>query len=235
MGLANNWTPLVRNVLVTLFAIYLVQLLAAPRVDLWFGWQPYGSGLFYPWQPLTCVFLGTMDPLSTCLQWLGVFFLLPILEQVIPAARIGRGMLFSWALAVCAIFLLEFPGILTQTGEISGLTPLLAALTGLVGFLLPNATFLLFFVLPVKALWIAWGTGLLTFLYTVASRDAASAASFFAWAGAWIFVQFIGGNFRRWRLQIKKKQVERKLSRFEVIEGGKQPNVRTKQPDEWIN
>lgn len=235
MGLANNWTPLVRNVLVTLFVIYLAQLLAMPRLDQWLGWQPYGSGLFFPWQPLTCVLLGTLDPLQTCLQWLGVFFMLPILEQVLPAARIGRAMLFSWAVAVSAIFLLEFAGILGQAGEISGLAPLMAALTALVGFLLPNTTFLLFFVLPVKALWIAWGTGLLTFLYMVASRDAGSAANFFAWGGAWIFVQFIGGNFRRWRLQLKKKQVERKLRRFEVIEGGKDGNVRTKRPEEWIN
>jgi hypothetical protein len=102
-----------------------------------------------------------------------------------------------------------------------GIEPFLAGLLVIFGLSRPNAQILLFFVLPVRAAWVAWGSGLLCLLYLLSDRNLSSAM----WAAGWIsgFVWLRGGMQKTIKQQIlrwKQRQLKQKLSRFDVIEGG---------------
>jgi membrane associated rhomboid family serine protease len=225
LDLGGNWTPLVRNVILTLFVIYVAQLLAPATVEGLFAWQPFGAG-FRPWQVLTAFFLG-YDPIGSVLSWLTLYFFLPLLEGTLGLRRLAWATLFSWFFAVVATIAALALGIASV--PFVGCGPILLAYSALFGFLMPETEFRLFFVLPLKAKWIGWGGGLLAFLFFLASHNTVTAVPFFAWVGAWVWAGSQGGAFRRMRLQAQRRKVERQISRLQVIEGGKP------KPDSWVN
>ncbi|MDP2312558.1 MAG: hypothetical protein Q8P41_06600 [Pseudomonadota bacterium] len=237
LDLGSNWTPLTRNVIVTLFAIYVVQLLSQGAITDLFAWQPFGAG-FQPWQVVTAFLLGSPDPLWAVLDWLALFFFLAPVENLIGRRGLVQALGVAWAVAVAVSATLIALGVVGMAGPYMGIGPFLAALLGLFGFLMPQAQIRIYFVLPIKAIWIAWATGLLSFLYLLASRDLGSALTFFAWGGASVWLAIRNGAARRFQLRWKKRQVERKLSRFEVIEGGRTPEKRPKRgsdPGDWVH
>lgn len=235
LNLGDNWTPLTRNVLVTLFAIYVVQLLVGDPMVAALAWQPLGEG-FRPWQVFTAFLLGGPDPLSAVIDWLLLFFLIAPLDRLLGRASFLRAVGVSWLVAVVVTLGLVGTGLVSQTGPYLGASPLLAALVALMGFMMPGATFLLMFVIPIKAGIIAWGTGLLSFLYLLASRDVGASLAFFGWSGAWLFLNFRGGFFRRAMLRWKRDRIQKRLQKFEVIEGGKgQAPKRKSGTDDWVH
>lgn len=236
LHLGDNWTPLARNVLVTLFAIYVVQLLVGDPMIALFAWHPFGAG-FRPWQIVTAFLLGGPDPLSAVLNWLVLFFLLAPLDRLLGRKGLIRGIGVSWAVAVAVAMVLVATGIVRQEGAFYGGSALLAALLALFGFLMPGATFLLMFIVPVKAGLIAWGTGLLSFLYLLYTRDLGAALAFFSWGGAWLFLNARGGGgVRRLMLRWKRHRIEKRLQKFEVIEGGKgREPTRRSGTDDWVH
>lgn len=225
IDLGGNWTPLVRNVLLLLFGIYVVQMLGGERFLEFFAWRPFGAG-FQPWQVLTAFFLGG-EPISAILTWLTLFFFLPLLESTLGRRDLFWATAFSWFFSVVATFAGLALGL--PDGIFLGAGPILVAYTALFGFLLPEVQFLLFFVLPLKAKWIGWGGGLLSFLYFLYTPSNVTSLTFFAWVAAWLWVGWRNGALRRFRLQAERRRVERKLSRLQVIEGGKT------KPEDWVN
>jgi hypothetical protein len=231
MNLGDNWTPLTRNVLLSLFALYVLLLLAGASATgeaavHTLTWRPFGEG-FQPWQPLTAFFVGHGAAVtSTCLEWLMVFFLLAPVERTLGRGALGRAMLVSWLAAVALGLAASAAG--RPDAAFMGLAPLLAALVSLFGWVHPGANILLFFVLPIRAELIAWGTGVLSFLWLLvaitrpeAASLLSSALSFGAWLGAFAWSRLDGGEIRRLQLAWKRKRIERELRRFEVIEGGR--------------
>jgi membrane associated rhomboid family serine protease len=236
-SLGANWTPLTRNVLVGLFVIYVVQLLSGGLLDRWLAWHPLQAG-FLPWQPVTSFLLGGPTPINAIFDWLVLYFTIAPLESILGRKGLFQSVAVAWATAVAVGFLLAASGVVAHGGAVYGLTPLIAALISLFGFLMPGATIMLFFVLPIKAIWIAWGTGLFTFLNLLYSRDLPASLAFFAWSGAWLFIALRGGAMRRLKLRWKKAAIERKLARFEVIEGGRTgPTKSSKKSgtDDWVH
>ncbi len=225
IDLGGNWTPLVRNVLITLFVVYVVQLIGGEPFTTLFAWQPFGPE-FRPWQVITAFFLG-LGPISTVFGWLMLFFFLPLLENTLGLRNLGFATLFAWFFSVVCTFICLAFGLPDTTFLGSG--PILLAYTALFGFLLPDLRFLLFFVIPVKASWLGWGSGLLSFLYLLFQPSNITALSFFAWVGAWLWAGGRNGAFRRFRLEAQRKRVERRVSRLEVIEGGKA------KVEDWVN
>jgi membrane associated rhomboid family serine protease len=225
IDLGRNWTPLVRTVLITLFVIYVVQLLTAPLMTDLFAWQPIGAG-FRPWQVITAPFLGG-EPIGTVFTWLTLYFFLPLLEGTLGLKKLGQATAFAWFFAV----LLTFGGMALglQDGTMLGGGPILLAYTALFGFLLPDLTFLLFFIIPMKAKWIGWGAGLLAFLYFLYTPHMVTALAIFAWVGAWLWAGWHNGAFRRMRLQAQRRKVQKQMSRLEVLDGGKS------KPQDWVN
>ncbi|MES2639334.1 MAG: hypothetical protein V4850_07610 [Myxococcota bacterium] len=234
LDLGSNWTPLTRNVIVTLFAIYVIQLLSGGVVETLFAWQPFGGG-FRPWQVVTSFLLGP-SPFSAVLSWLVLFFVLAPVDNLLGRRGMLQALGVSWAVGVVVSSLLLAAGFVNA--PFLGLGPVVAVFITLFGFMMPNAQFLLMFIIPVRAIWLAWGTGLMSFLFLLYSRDLSSSLQFFAWTGAAIFMAVRGGGMRRASLRWKKRQVERKLARFEVIEGGRTAEKRPKGgggPGDWIH
>jgi hypothetical protein len=243
-----NWTPLTRNVIVTLFVLYVAQLLSGGlAVDL-FAWHGFGSQ-FRPWQIVTSFLLGSGGPFWVVIGWLGLYFLLAPVDQFLGRRGFLQALGTSWVTAVAVTAVLLATGLVSAGAPFMGYGPLITALTALFGFSMPNAQFLFMYVIPVRAVWLAWGTGLLSFLYLLASRDLSSSLAFFGWGGAWLWMTVGSGALRRLALRWKKSRIERKLSRFEVIEGGRtepgtkprsqpaasSPSKRGRDPGDWVN
>jgi len=225
MGMGGvGFTPLSKSVLIALFAMYVLQQLAERWLGLpvfqTFAWWPFGLG-FQPWQPFTAFALNG-DVMRAFFDWLFLFFLLPPVEQMFTTRRLFRATVSTMLGSILFGMVLVAVGAVTIQRPWFGIEPLLAALLVLFGLSRPNAQILLFFVLPVKAAWVAWGSGLLCLLYLLSGRDLASAM----WAAGWIsgYLWLRGGIPTGWRklyLRWKHERVKQRLSRFDVIDGGK--------------
>jgi hypothetical protein len=241
LNLGDNWTPLVRNVVGVLFVVYVAQLLTGGRLEALLAWQPMGDG-FRPWQPLSSFLLSGPDPLGAFFEWLGVFFLVGPLERLLGRRSLFGAVGASLAASVPLALLGQWLGVLgVAGGAVLGIEPLLVALVALFGFTMPSAQFLFMFVIPMRAAWLAWGTGLLSFLYLLYSRDVGSALAFFSWGGAWLWTGVRNGALRRAQLQWKRARIAREQRKFQVIEGGRgddAPNGRRsarREPNDWVN
>lgn len=210
-----------------LFAIYVVQLLLRGTLEPWLAWQPLGAG-FFPWQVFSA-FLLNGEPLNTVFDWMVLFFTIPTLERELGRRRLGNAMMTAWAFAVVAGLVLSAVG--AVSGIFVGLNPLAWALVALFGFLHPDARIMLFFVIPIRAGVLAWGTGLLTFLYMLYARDLGSTLGFFAWVGVYFWMRWGDGLFRRLSLRFKRQRAARTVGRLEVFEGGRGRS----RDNDWVN
>ena len=83
------------------------------------------------------------------------------------------------------------------------------------------------FIIPIKAAWVAWGSGLLCLLNLLSDRDLNSAMWLAGWVSGYLWLkggvgQGLKRPFLRWKqTKIKKKKKKKKLSTFDVIDGGK--------------
>jgi membrane associated rhomboid family serine protease len=211
-------SPTTRNLLIGLFVLYAVELVARNGlglpVDL-LAWRGFGEG-FLPWQPASRYLIQGQGVMGVVFGGLVLYFLLPPLErwfsrrQLVQA--IGAAALGGTALA------LALNGLGVVRGQTTGWAPLVTALLVLFGLHRPDAIIRLFFVLPVPAKVIAWGTGALSFLFLLASFDLGAADAFGTWAGAigWWF--WLGPGGRRRQLKRKSRGIERQLR---VLDGGR--------------
>lgn len=217
---------LLKIVLGASVGLYVLQLVLSSWVGLpvfeQLAWWPFDSGAFRPWQPLTAFLLNGPDPLGAFFTWLAFYFFLPPVEQSLGARGLGRAAALTVLVSIGLGLLLQLVGAIVGERPFSGPGPLLTALTVLFGFTRPNASILLFFVLPVRALWIAWGSGLLALLYFLSTRSLDSALWLSGWIGAWIWLRGdpFQGLRKRW-LRFRYDRLNRRLRKLEVIEGGR--------------
>ncbi len=226
LNLGDNWTPLARAVILTKFGIFVAQMVSRQALDQWLAWQPFGEG-FYPWQVVTALALSPYHPWSAFLEWLGLFFLLAPVERALGRTGLVRALGASWLLAVTLTVVGVLTGLFDDLGFV-GVSALLGALLAHFGFTNPHATVYIFFVVPVRASLLAWGTGLIAFLFLLYAPSTWTGLAFFAWGGAWAWhavpTRRLGAAFGRWR----RSRAERDLRRFQVIEGGRRENSRNK-------
>ncbi len=222
-------TPLTTRVIGVLFGVYVVQLLA----ENWLGlpvtgalaWSPWRSGLFRPWQPLTFWLLSGPAPLSALISWVVLFFFLPPTERTLGRRGTLRFTLFTVAFTAVAGLLLDLVGAVAGGSPVLGIEGLLAAMIVVFGLAHPRATILLFFVIPVQAAWIAWGSGVLALLNFLAGRSLGAAVILAGWIAGWLWMELLRrGGLRRVLLRRKQARIKKKLSRFEVIDGGRGPD-----------
>jgi membrane associated rhomboid family serine protease len=223
-------TPLVRATLTILIGAYLLQLVGQNwlsggahsginSLKLW----SFDSGHWRPWQPFTSLLLNG-GVLEAFFDWLFLFFLMGPVEQLLGNKRFKRAMVFSVTLAIFLVTGLDLIGAVSPMAAASpftGVTAALLAMLVIFGLSMPNAQILLFFVLPIKAVWIARVSGLLSLLMFLASRDLTSAMAISGWIGGFVWIRTGGGSLRRLTLMIRKKKLEKELGRFTVIPGGK--------------
>jgi membrane associated rhomboid family serine protease len=151
------------------------------------------------------------------------YFFFPTAQQELGTRGTLRVLGVSTATAIVLALALQFVGALHGGSVFLGIHAQLAALLVIFGLTRPSATILLFFVLPIRASIVAWGTGLLSFLFLITRRDLGSAVAFCAWLGA---VAEIAGRPRltvawlRWRLR-RSSPRPGSSARFHVIDGGR--------------
>lgn len=231
------WTPLVRNVILTLFGVYVVQLVVGWQVVLaLFALAPLGGGLM-PWQPFSFTFVGA-EPGGMLWQFVGVFFFLQPVVDTLGRRRFWWSTLFVWGFALVVKLGAEALGVLAPTPTF-GFAWWVDALVAWFGFSNRGQPVRMMFFLPMRAEMLAWIAGILSLLYVLFSRDTASLHMLAAFVGAWIILHLEPGALRRLRLRLKKAKIERQLSRFEVIDGGKEgaagERPRRGDPKDWVN
>lgn len=232
MDFSRNLTPLIRVLLPVLFVLYVVDLALSGLITRWIAWAPLASGSFGPWQVLTTWFSGVGDPGNELLSLLGLFFLLPMAERLYPGWSLLRVWMGAWGSVCVVVFLGILSTLIRDVGVPSALPAALTFLMAIVGFRMANAQFLFMFVIPVKAVWLAWFDGLLAALFVLAYRDSSSLSMLAAWGFAYVITHIgglDGGFIRRIRLQLKRQRISRSGGKFTVIDGGKG------KPSDWVN
>jgi hypothetical protein len=227
-------TPLVRNVLIVLFVLYAVELAARNLLHLpvdALTWRGFGEG-FALWQPLTRYLVQGQGVLGIVLAGVAVYFLLPALERWSTPWRIAEALAVAALGGTLLALGLDAAGLLG--GVTSGWPVLVATLVVLFGLYQPNANILLFFVLPIPARLLVWGTGILAGLLLLATLDLRSADFFGTFLGTLAWWRWRGPNARRRQLAREGAAIERELRRFQVLEGGRKGN-RKKDDDEWVH
>jgi len=251
-GFSFDVTELTRRVLIALVAMYVVQLFLTEWLGLplyqYLGWWWQPSGAFYPWQVFTAYLLNGPGPLAAFFDWLAIFFFLGPAERAFGRRGLVRAAALTIAVSAILGFLMLATGAVSANGVFIGLNPMITALIVLFGLTNPNASILLFFVLPIRAAWIAWGTGLFAFLNFLAYRDLNSALWLTGWIGGWLFVE----STRRGGLKAmlpkgagpsksgraRKKDPRRQAAErgLEIIEGGGEtPENGTSASPGWWN
>ncbi len=221
-------TPLVKKTLITLVSLYIGQIVLTNwmhfPLEQWLYIWPLDSGAWRPWQLVTALLFNHVgSPLTACIDWLVLYFFMGSVERLMGTRGLIKAVGFSLAFAVLTTTGLDAIGALVPQTPYVGLNPLLMALLVFFGLLQPNAKILLFFVLPIKASWVAWASGFIIALYFLAFRDLSSSMSLGGWGGAWLWLQHSqgGGPLHWWSRHQKMRKLERDLGRFTVHPGGK--------------
>ncbi len=232
-GAGPSFTALSKVVLGCLLGLYILQLLAQNIMGLpvaqTLAWQPFRGG-FQPWQPITAWFLNG-DPIRAFFDWLFLFFLLPLVETMYTRERLVRMAVTTLVGSVLFGLVMVLLNVVPVQTIWYGPEPWLTALLVVVGLTRPNLTFYLMFVLPIRAAWMAWGSGMLALLFLLYSRDMSSAMWLGGWISGYAWVQ--GGMpkvVKKAWLRHKARKVEKRLSQFDVIEGGAE---NTGKPRGW--
>lgn len=113
-----------------------------------------------------------------------------------------------------------------------GMTPSLIAVIVVFGFLNPNASILLFFVLPVRAVYISYGTIIVTVLTLLAKVNPYAAYHLGGIAAGYLFLKhpFNLFGFNRLYLLYLNWQHEKKKRKFNIVDGGKDDDENKKGP-----
>lgn len=232
--------PWMRNVLVGLFALFVVELLARnagfPVERL--RWHAFGHG-FELWQPLTRFFVqggSTGAVFNVLIGLLVLYFFLPGLDSMMPRERIGKAALAGAVGGTAVPMLLDL--LLLDGGSTGGWTVLTTALVVLFGLAMPNGVIHLWFVLPITGSFIVWGTLGLSVVFFLIGPALGTSEAIGTWAGVFGWWHLMGPGARRRDLKRQASRVEQELRRFEVIEGGRsQPQGGQGRPDDddWVH
>ncbi len=234
MRMGPKLTRLTRNLLIALVALYMIQLV----LENWLGlpvlayvawWGPSGSSglgaMFKPWQPLSAFLINGPTPVAALVDWLVLFFFFPPAEEILGKKGTFSVLATSWFVAVLVSLPLLFLHVISAPAPYLGLNCFLTALVVVFGLSRPHARILLFFVIPIKAGWVAWGTGFIAVLYFLYERSLGSSIAFFGWCGAvvWMYADGSPGRLlRKLRMRwMMRRPQGRGDQRFDVIQGGR--------------
>jgi membrane associated rhomboid family serine protease len=244
-GFGPRLTPFLRNILVVLVVLYVVQVI----LDSWVGlpvtalvslWAPVGpmgeTGMFHFWQPVTAL-LFNADPISAALDWLLLFFFLPPTLDYLGRRGTGKLLAASWIIGVLVGFALAWPGIVLGAGPCVGITALTTAMIVVFGLARPDAQILMFLVLPIRGLWIVYLELFLVSLLFLFTRSLEAAVALTTCLAAIVWM-WCDGSLRVLLLKLRLKWLvssrghdRRKRGKFEVIDGGRAKPDK----DDWVH
>lgn len=224
--------PWMRNLLVGLVGIYVVELVVAAQGTsvLALAYNPLDAG-FQPWQLLTRLLVERPDaPFTIVFAVLMLYFMLPEITRLIGGRALAQGM--AWTLVTATLVVLAVDGlgalgwVAVPRGPLYGWTSLVFALFCWFGLAHPGATVRMFFVLPLQASWFLWislGIAALNLLSALAVGSSAlrPIEELGVWLGAFTWWHLMGPGSRRRQLKAKARGIERELSKLRVIPGGR--------------
>jgi hypothetical protein len=219
-------TPLAKWVMIGVLVLYVVQILLESWLDVpvtaLLAFSPQTLEPFpYLWQVITFPFVQG-DPVGLLWQELVLFFFFSQVEEMytwkgilklavgttLGGAAMGQ---ILWALHLASS---PMPAI--------GIGCFCMGLVVAWALSRPDASVLAMFVIPVRAIWFAWGSLLLAVLLFLRYRTVGTAAELGAWLAGYAFVTMRFGlprGIKRSYLRYREARLKRKLG-FDVIEGG---------------
>lgn len=211
----------VRNLLVALFASYVVELVLVNFLGV--GLNLYDALLWYPgrtfsapWTWVTHWLLQTVDPrhadpTGVLFSLLALYFALPTLDAVLSRRDLAQAAAIAAVSGIAVAIVGDVIGLALAAG--AGWSIFAAVAFAMFGLVLPDAQVRLMFVLPVPGRAIAIGTGVLAGLLVLATRSITALEMLGAWAGVYV-----------WWTQIRPRRSRRppppKGPRLQVLEGG---------------
>ena len=222
----SSFSQLGKQMLIIYAVIYIIELL----FEHWFKLPlihhlmiyPFSSERFYFWQIATHPFIhNPTAPIGFLINCLVFYFFAAPVEYAFGRRRFLT--LFYVAAvggAVCGLFFSSVSGL---NAPFMGMLPSLLALVVIFGFLNPEATILLMFILPVKAKYLSYGTIVITLLTFLAKANPHGAYHLGGILFGYIYFKgpkdlfdpkMIVAKYYEW-------QFNRKKSRFTVIDGQK--------------
>jgi membrane associated rhomboid family serine protease len=222
----SGLTPLCKNLLIIYATIYVLELVVKhwmniPLVSYLMLW-PVRLPDFHLWQIFTHPFIhDPSSPIAFLIDCVVLYFFVGPVESVIGTRRfLTLFYLAAFGGALCGMV---FSGVSGFNAPFSGMMPSLLAVIVVFGFLNPEATILLMFVLPLKAKYLSYGTIVVTALMFLAK---ASPNGAFHLGGILCgYIYFKGPrniiNFNLLYLKYLEWKLKRKRSRFHVVDGFK--------------
>lgn len=189
-------------------------------VERWFWLNPIGSGQWKPWQPLTSLLLNGRI-FDAVIDWLMLFFFWAPVQSMMGRKRFLTGLGVAIVGSMVLTHATDLIGGLDSGMQYVGLTPVWTALIVFFGLSMPKATIRLFFILPIKAIWVVWGTGVLGLLWFLYNRDLNAAIGLYAWICAFGFMYVGEDRIKQFWLRRQARKRAKEMERFTVIPGGK--------------
>ncbi len=225
-GFGSYLTPLGKRLLLIYGCIYVVELLFEHWLNITIvsvlELYPLGHWNFHFWQLLTHPFIqNPHSPLGFIISCIIFYFFAAPVEHGFGPKRF---LIFFYGSALGgALCGLAFSYVAGFNVPFYGMMPSLLSLVVVFGFLSPEATILLMFILPIKAKYLSYGTVIITFLTFLAKANPHGAYHLGGILFGYLYVRGLGRSFdfRSIRLKYLEWQLQRRKSRFTVIDGGK--------------
>lgn len=234
LGFGAPLTKVGKAMLIGYAAIYVVELLCehwlAVPVYGWLALNPLTSPGFGIWQVITHPLLHSPNaPIPFLLSCLVFYFFAGTIEYSLGTRRFIT--LYVLAAVGSVVVGLPFSALPSFSFLFSGMVPSLLAMIVVFGLLQPEATILLFFVLPVKAKYISYGTVIVTVLTFLAKANVHGAYHLGGMLLGYLYfrppTQLLKADWWRWKyFQLSQKK---RRNRFTVIDG--KPSDRNKKND----
>ncbi|KPJ57091.1 MAG: hypothetical protein AMJ42_04800 [Deltaproteobacteria bacterium DG_8] len=225
-GFGSKLTLLGKRLLLIYGIIYVLELL----FEHWFQISLVSALQLYPlkhwnfhlWQFFSHPFIhNPHSPISFLISCIVFYFFAGAVENAFGPKRF-LFLFYTSALggALCG---LSFSSVSGFTAPFLGMVPSILSLIVIFGFLSPEATILLMFILPIKAKYLSYGTIIITLLTFLAKTNPHGAYHlggilfgylYFKGVGEFLNPRFIYLKYLEWELK-------RKRSRFKVVESDK--------------
>ncbi len=222
----SSLTWLGKRLLIIYVTIYILELLS----EHWFKipvvsylqLYPFKLGSFHIWQIVTHPFIhNPYSPLSFAISCIVFYFFAGPVEIAFGPIRFL--VLFYVSALGGALCGLCFSGVTGFGAPFLGMMPSLLSLIVIFGFLSPEATILLMFILPIKAKYLSYGTIAITLLTFLAKANPHGAYHLGGILFGYIYFKgprTILDPDRIYTMYLQW-QLKRKRSRFQIINGDK--------------
>ena len=226
--------PWMKQLLGGLFALYVLELvlrnMGVPVYLL--EWRSFDAG-FAVYQPFTRFLVqGRHAVLGVGLGLLVLYFLIPAILSMFSRRQVAQAVLSGAVGGTLIPMLLD--AVWLSKGVVMGWPVLGLSLIVLFGLANPTGTILAFFFLPISGTLVLYGTLALSLAAFILGPGLGTAEPLGVWMGTYSWWYTFGPGGRRRLLKKKAEVIERELSRFQVLEGGRSDAPQGDQ-DEWIH